>query len=47
MGLVYLKFEAVAAGAAALNALNGRWFGGTMITAEFIPEAAYDSTFGL
>eukprot|EP01045_Picozoa_sp_COSAG04_P009751 COSAG04_NODE_576_length_12493_cov_23.368323_4_plen_48_part_00 len=47
MGLVYLKFEAVAAGAAALNALNGRWFGGKMISAEFVAEATYDSKFGL
>jgi len=47
MGLVYLKFEAVAAGAAALNALNGRWFAGKMITAEFYNEAQYNTKFGL
>jgi len=39
MGLVYLKFESVVAGAAALNGLNGRWFGGKMVAAEFVPEA--------
>ena len=47
MGLVYLKFEAVAGGAAALNALNGRWFAGKMITAEFYNEAQYNAKFGL
>lgn len=47
MGLVYLKFEAVAGGAAALNALNGRWFAGKMISAEFYNEAQYNAKFGL
>jgi len=47
MGLVYLKFESVVAGAAALNGLNGRWFGGKMVAAEFVPEAQYNSKFGI
>jgi RNA-binding protein 39 len=47
MGLVYIKFEAVAAGAAALNSLNGRWFAGKMISAEFYNEAQYNAKFGL
>jgi RNA-binding protein 39 len=40
-GLVYLVLDNVAASAAAKNALHGRWFGGNMITAEFVDENEY------
>jgi RNA-binding protein 39 len=47
LGHIYLKFESVVSGATALNALNGRWFGGKMVSAEFQNEANYNAKFGL
>ncbi|ORY96849.1 hypothetical protein BCR43DRAFT_492371 [Syncephalastrum racemosum] len=45
LGEVFLKFDSVAAGEQAVNALNGRWFGGKQISAVFVPEAIYDAKF--
>jgi len=39
--LVYLRFGAVSGAQKAHSELNGRWFGGKMITSEYIAETAY------
>ncbi|ORZ18826.1 hypothetical protein BCR42DRAFT_436152 [Absidia repens] len=45
MGEVYLKFGSVEAGEKAVQALNGRWFGGRQIQAIFMPEDDYNQRF--
>ena len=47
LGLVYLKFDSVNGAAAALQSLNGRWFGGKMVSAEFQDEKRYNAKFDL
>ncbi|KAL1929851.1 hypothetical protein VTP01DRAFT_1005 [Rhizomucor pusillus] len=47
LGEVYLKFDSVGAAEKAINALNGRWFGGKKISAVFVPEAIYNAKFSL
>ncbi|KAI8059639.1 hypothetical protein BC940DRAFT_313241 [Gongronella butleri] len=47
MGDVYLKFDSVVAGERAMQALNGRWFGGRQVVAKFMPEHDYDTRFSL
>ncbi|XP_069099971.1 RNA-binding protein 39 isoform X2 [Pleurodeles waltl] len=44
-GNVYVKCPSIAAAAAAVNALHGRWFAGKMITAAYVPLPAYHSLF--
>ncbi|ORZ25343.1 hypothetical protein BCR42DRAFT_385988 [Absidia repens] len=45
LGDVSLKFATVEAGQKAIQALNGRWFGGRQIQAIFVPEDEYDQRF--
>jgi RNA-binding protein 39 len=40
-GLVYLKFESTDGATKAIQALNGRWFAGKVISAEFIDENTF------
>lgn len=40
-GLVYLRFESSEGAAKAIQALNGRWFAGKVISAEFIDENTF------
>ncbi|SAM07601.1 hypothetical protein [Absidia glauca] len=46
LGEVALKFVTVEAGQKAVQALNGRWFGGRQIQALFMPEGEYLARFG-
>lgn len=46
-GLVYLKFDTVQAAVQAATSLNGRWFAGRMITANYINPTVYESKFGV
>ncbi|CAO3578093.1 unnamed protein product [Absidia cylindrospora] len=45
LGDVSLKFATTEAGQKAVQALNGRWFGGRQIQAIFVPEEEYDQRF--
>jgi len=45
-GDIYVKFERVEAGGKAMKGLNGRYFGGRMITAQPMVDAVYSSLFG-
>ncbi|CAO3615082.1 unnamed protein product [Cunninghamella echinulata] len=47
LGDVYLKFNSIDAGQRAIQALNGRWFGGRQIRAAFMAEAVYNTRFSL
>lgn len=42
-GHVLLKFAEQAGAAATVNKLNGRWFAGKQISAEFVDEATFES----
>ena len=44
-GEVYIKFDRVQGGENAFRGLNGRWFGGKMITADYVIEAMYNANF--
>ncbi|CAK7567196.1 MAG: Phosphatidylinositol-3-phosphatase SAC1 [Sporothrix epigloea] len=44
-GDIYLKFEKVQGGENAIKGLNGRYFGGRMITAAPVVDAVYSSLF--
>lgn len=44
-GNVYVKCPSVMASVAAVNALHGRWFGGNVITAAYVPILNYHSLF--
>ena len=44
-GEVYVKFDAVRAGEAAVEALNSRWFGGRQIQALFVRVEDYQAKF--
>ncbi|ROW04341.1 hypothetical protein VSDG_00996 [Cytospora chrysosperma] len=44
-GDIYLKFDKVQGGENAIKGLNGRYFGGRMITAAFVVDAVYTSLF--
>ncbi|KAI7888434.1 uncharacterized protein EV154DRAFT_517904 [Mucor mucedo] len=43
MGEVFLKFDTVESAEKAINALNGRWFGGKQITASYVSEAIFNA----
>lgn len=45
LGEIYVKFETVEGGKAAIEGLNGRWFGGRTIGAEPLLEAIYNTKF--
>jgi RNA-binding protein 39 len=40
-----LKFSEVSSAEKAVKALNGRWFGGRQVIADYIPEKLYDVQF--
>lgn len=44
-GDIYLKFDKVSGGENAIKGLNGRYFGGRMITAAPVVPAVYASLF--
>ncbi|XP_043946098.1 RNA-binding protein 39 [Protopterus annectens] len=44
-GNVYVKCPTIAAAAAAVHALHGRWFAGKMITAAYVPLPTYHNLF--
>ncbi|XP_059836945.1 RNA-binding protein 39a isoform X2 [Mobula hypostoma] len=44
-GNVYVKCPTIAAAAAAVGALHGRWFAGKMITAAYVPLPTYHNLF--
>lgn len=44
-GDIYLKFSSVDGGENAIKGLNGRYFGGQMISAQPIVDAVYSSLF--
>lgn len=44
-GDIYLKFDRVSGGEAAIKGLNGRYFGGRMISATPVVDAVYSSLF--
>ncbi|CAG8704375.1 8924_t:CDS:10 [Rhizophagus irregularis] len=41
-GDIYMKFDSVSSAQAAVNGLNGRWFGGNQISAVFILDMFYN-----
>lgn len=44
-GEVYVKFDRVQGGENAFKGLNGRWFAGRMITAQYVVDAVYTMNF--
>ncbi|KAM7217180.1 hypothetical protein V8F06_007471 [Rhypophila decipiens] len=44
-GEIYLKFDKISGGENAIKGLNGRYFGGRMITAQPVVDAVYSSLF--
>lgn len=44
-GEIYIKFDRVQGGENAIRGLNGRFFGGNTITAQFVVEAVYNMMF--
>lgn len=44
-GEIYIKFDRVQGGENAIRGLNGRYFGGKMISADFVIEAMYNANF--
>lgn len=44
-GNVYIKCPTVSSAVAAVNSLHGRWFGGRLITAAYVPLLNYHSLF--
>ena len=44
-GDIYLKFDRVSGGEAAIQGLNGRFFGGRQISAQPVVDAVYSSLF--
>ncbi|KAI7621256.1 splicing factor, CC1-like protein [Hortaea werneckii] len=44
-GEIYIKFDRVQGGENAIRGLNGRYFGGRMITAQYVVEAVYHMNF--
>jgi RNA-binding protein 39 len=45
-GDIYVKFDRVEGGEKAMQGLNGRFFGGRMITAAPMVDAVYSTLFG-
>ena len=44
-GEIYVKFADVSGGDKAVKGLNGRFFGGRTLTAQFIVDAVYNMNF--
>ena len=44
-GNVYVKCPSISTAVAAVNTLHGRWFGGRVITAAYVPLLNYHSLF--
>ena len=44
-GEIYIKFDRVQGGENAIRGLNGRYFGGRMITAQYVVDAVYHMNF--
>lgn len=44
-GEVFIKFDRLEGGKNAIRGLNGRWFGGKMISADYVIEAMYNANF--
>lgn len=44
-GETYVKFESIDGGIQAYRGLNGRWFAGQRITAQYVVEAVYNMNF--
>jgi len=44
-GEIYVKFDRVQGGENAIKGLNGRFFGGQRITAQYLVEAVYNMNF--
>lgn len=44
-GEVYIKFDRVEAGQKAIQGLNGRYFDGAMLSADYVIEAMYYANF--
>ena len=45
-GDVYIRFEKVEGGEHAIQGLNGRFFGGRVLTASPVPEGVFSTVFG-
>jgi len=45
VGVVFIKFEAPGGAQRAINALQGRFFGGKQISAEYIDPKEYKQKF--
>ena len=45
-GEIYVKFSSVSAGEKAMQNLNGRWFGGRLVSAAPVLDAVYSSRYG-
>lgn len=44
-GEIYIKFDRVEGGMNAIRGLNGRWFNGNMITAQYVVDHVYNMMF--
>lgn len=44
-GAVYVKYGDVSSAVTAFGKLNGRWFDGQMIVAEYVPVSVYAERF--
>lgn len=44
-GFIYIKFDGINAAKGAIDALNGRFFGGKQVTAQFIMDSVYYAKF--
>jgi RNA-binding protein 39 len=44
-GEVYVKFDRIQGGTNAVRGLNGRWFGGRILAAQYVVEAVYNINF--
>ena len=45
-GEAWIKFEQIAGGQKAMKGLNGRYFAGRMLSADYVVDAVYSSLFG-
>lgn len=44
-GEIYIKFDRIQGGENAIRGLNGRYFDGQMISADYVIEAMYNANF--
>lgn len=44
-GFVYMKLGSINAATSAINALNGRWFAGRQLAADYMSESTYHDRF--